>query len=148
MVVPVARQYHRHRLNFCIITFYDPQRAAIIKALEDEDLPSDCVYNVDSFQGMWRSHCFSVDDLLRPSSLIPSSFNLIRERGRLCDPVFRSDKAAGFFEIATPHERRSDPLPQGNDSRRRQELFTGQGEEDAPREAQQHLVKAPRRLLE
>ncbi len=53
MVVRVARQYHQHKLNFCIITFYDPQRSAIIKALENEDLPTDCVYNVDSFQGMW-----------------------------------------------------------------------------------------------
>jgi hypothetical protein len=55
---------------------------------------------------------------------------------------------AGFFEIAASHERCSDPLPQGNDSRHRQELFTGQGEEDAPRAALPHLVKAPRRLLE
>ena len=54
MVVRVARRYHQLKLHFCIITFYDPQRAAIINALENEDLPSDCVYNVDSFQGMWR----------------------------------------------------------------------------------------------
>jgi len=55
---------------------------------------------------------------------------------------------AGFFEIAASYERRSDPLPQGNGSRHRQELFKGQGEEDAPRAALPHLVKAPRRLLE
>jgi len=64
MVVRVARRYHQLKLNFCIITFYDPQRAAITKALENEDLPSDCVYNVDSFQGMCRSP--------RISSLIPN----------------------------------------------------------------------------
>jgi superfamily I DNA and/or RNA helicase len=52
MVVRVARRYHQLKLGFCIITFYDPQRAAIIRALENDDLPSDCVYNVDSFQGM------------------------------------------------------------------------------------------------
>jgi hypothetical protein len=52
MVVRIARRYHHHRLNFCIITFYDPQRAAIIKALESADMPSEIVYNVDSFQGM------------------------------------------------------------------------------------------------
>jgi superfamily I DNA and/or RNA helicase len=52
MVIHIARQYHQHRLDFCIITFYDPQRAAIIKALEDADLPSERVHNVDSFQGM------------------------------------------------------------------------------------------------
>jgi hypothetical protein len=52
MVVRVARRYQQHGLNFCIITFYDPQRAAITKALKDEGLPSERVYNVDSFQGM------------------------------------------------------------------------------------------------
>lgn len=53
MVVRVARRYHQLKLNFCIITFYDPQRAAILRALENENenLPLDCVYNVDSFQG-------------------------------------------------------------------------------------------------
>ena len=65
MVIQVARQYHRLKLDFCIITFYDPQRAAIIRALENEDLPSDCVYNVDSFQGMWRFFCISVVDSAR-----------------------------------------------------------------------------------
>ena len=60
MVVRVARRYHQVKLGFCIITFYDPQRAAIIEALENEGLPSDCVYNVDSFQGRCRSPCISV----------------------------------------------------------------------------------------
>jgi hypothetical protein len=77
-----------------------------------------------------------------------SNSSFVRERGGLCDPFFRSDKVAGFFEIAASHERCSDSLPQGNGSRHRQELFTGQGEEDAPREALLHLVKTPRRLLE
>ena len=52
MVVRVAKRYHQRALNFCIITFYDHQRAAITKALKTENLPSECVYNVDSFQGM------------------------------------------------------------------------------------------------
>ncbi|KAI9510321.1 AAA domain-containing protein, partial [Russula earlei] len=51
MVVRVAKRYKQHGLTFCIITFYDPQRAAITKAFENEDLPTGCVYNVDSFQG-------------------------------------------------------------------------------------------------
>jgi regulator of nonsense transcripts 1 len=55
MVVRVAKRYQQHGLDFCIITFYDPQRAAIIKALDDADLPLECVYNVDSFQGMYGS---------------------------------------------------------------------------------------------
>ena len=55
MVIQIARQYHQHRLDFCIITFYDPQRTAIIKALENADLPSERVHNVDSFQGMYHA---------------------------------------------------------------------------------------------
>ena len=60
MVVRVARRYHQLKLNFCIITFYDPQRAATTRALENEGLPSDCVYNVDSFQGMYQCWARSV----------------------------------------------------------------------------------------
>jgi hypothetical protein len=52
MVVWIAKRYNQHSPNFCIITFYDLQRAAIAKALEDENLSMGCVYNVDSFQGM------------------------------------------------------------------------------------------------
>jgi len=52
MVIRVAKRYHERGLNFCIITFYDPQRAAIAKALEAAKLSSACAYNVDSFQGM------------------------------------------------------------------------------------------------
>jgi hypothetical protein len=52
MVIRVAKRYHGRGLNFCIITFYDPQRAAIAKALEAANLSPACVYNVDSFQGM------------------------------------------------------------------------------------------------
>ncbi|KAI0251231.1 P-loop containing nucleoside triphosphate hydrolase protein [Lactifluus subvellereus] len=40
MVVRIAKRYHQHRLNFCIITFYDPQRNAISKALASENLPT------------------------------------------------------------------------------------------------------------
>ncbi|KAI0002119.1 P-loop containing nucleoside triphosphate hydrolase protein, partial [Russula compacta] len=50
MVVRIAGLYKQRGLNFCIITFYDPQRAAIAKALEAAKLPSAYVYNVDSFQ--------------------------------------------------------------------------------------------------
>ena len=52
MVVRIARRYEQKGLNFCIITFYDPQRAAITEALKNEKLPTGCVYNVDSFQGI------------------------------------------------------------------------------------------------
>jgi superfamily I DNA and/or RNA helicase len=67
MVVQVVRRYQKHRLDFCVITFYDPQRAAIIKALKNARLPSERVHNVDSFQGMYHSSCISIvcSDLAR-----------------------------------------------------------------------------------
>jgi hypothetical protein len=145
MVVRVARQYHQHKLNFCIITFYDPQRSAITQALENEDLPTDCVYNVDSFQGMWHA---SYQYRLAPSQLADPKSSPVRERSRLCDTVFRSDDATRVLEIAASHERRPEPLPQGNGSRHRQEIFTRNGPEYTPREALPHLVKTPRHLLD
>jgi hypothetical protein len=65
MVVQVARRYQERRLDFCIITFYDPQRAAITKALENAGLPSERVYNVDSFQGMCHLFSFARPDSAR-----------------------------------------------------------------------------------
>ncbi|THH13352.1 hypothetical protein EW146_g6849 [Bondarzewia mesenterica] len=49
-VVRLVKYYYRYK-DFCIITPYDPQRAAITKQLEIEKLPFNCVFNVDSFQG-------------------------------------------------------------------------------------------------
>ncbi|KAK0200665.1 AAA domain-containing protein, partial [Desarmillaria ectypa] len=37
--------------NFCIITPYDAQRAAIERELKNNNLPWERVFNVDSFQG-------------------------------------------------------------------------------------------------
>jgi hypothetical protein len=104
MVVRVAKRYGQLKRDFCIITFYDPQRAAISRALENENLASDCVYNVDSFQGMsrWGSLRLQLADL--------KSLGSVRERSGLRDLVFRSDKATRILEFAAAHERRSDPL--------------------------------------
>jgi len=66
MVVRVAKRYKQHHLNFCVITFYDPQRAAITKSFEDADLPSGSVFNVDSFQG--TCHLSSESAALMPTS--------------------------------------------------------------------------------
>ncbi|PCH35505.1 hypothetical protein WOLCODRAFT_145835 [Wolfiporia cocos MD-104 SS10] len=51
-VVNLVRDYYRNT-EFSIITPYDAQRGAIQKALKADkhNLPWDCVYNVDSFQG-------------------------------------------------------------------------------------------------
>ncbi|KZT04829.1 P-loop containing nucleoside triphosphate hydrolase protein [Laetiporus sulphureus 93-53] len=50
VVVNLVR-HHYQDLDFCIITPYDSQRSAIAKQLQAEELPWQCVYNVDSFQG-------------------------------------------------------------------------------------------------
>ncbi|KAG5734510.1 hypothetical protein E4T56_gene5962 [Termitomyces sp. T112] len=49
-VVNIVKTYYRYR-NFCVITPYDAQRAAIEKQLKNENLPWEHVFNVDSFQG-------------------------------------------------------------------------------------------------
>lgn len=50
------RNYYTNT-NFCIITPYDAQRAAIQNQLKAENLPWDCVYNEDNFQGESLSTC-------------------------------------------------------------------------------------------
>jgi len=47
----LVRSYYKSK-NFCVITPYDAQRAAIETGLKNADLPWDSVYNVDSFQGL------------------------------------------------------------------------------------------------
>lgn len=49
-VVRIVKLYYLKK-DFCIITPYDGQRAAITKALKGADLPWEKVFNVDSFQG-------------------------------------------------------------------------------------------------
>lgn len=46
------RSYYRHK-DFCVITPYDAQRAALEKQLKAEGLPWERVFNVDSFQGQY-----------------------------------------------------------------------------------------------
>ena len=48
----LVEHYHRNGKNFCVITPYDAQKAEIARDLESVGLPSDRVFNVDSFQGM------------------------------------------------------------------------------------------------
>lgn len=54
-VVNIVRYYYQHK-DFCVITPYDGQRAAITQQLKTEGLPWEKVFNVDSFQGF---HSFS-----------------------------------------------------------------------------------------
>ncbi|KAG5638090.1 hypothetical protein H0H81_001857 [Sphagnurus paluster] len=46
----LVKNYYKHT-NFCIITPYDAQRAAIERQLKAQNLPWERVFNVDSFQG-------------------------------------------------------------------------------------------------
>ncbi|KAL1674028.1 P-loop containing nucleoside triphosphate hydrolase protein, partial [Schizophyllum commune] len=46
----LVEHYHRNGKNFCVITPYDAQKAEIARDLESVGLPSDRVFNVDSFQ--------------------------------------------------------------------------------------------------
>lgn len=50
MVVHLVRSYYK-QTDFCVITPYDAQRAAIEAQLKRENLPWEHVFNVDSFQG-------------------------------------------------------------------------------------------------
>jgi AAA domain len=50
-IVHLVRSYYKHT-DFCVITPYDAQRAAIEAQLKSENLPWERVFNVDSFQGM------------------------------------------------------------------------------------------------
>ncbi|KAJ6571061.1 AAA domain-containing protein [Mycena capillaripes] len=47
----LVRRYDQTGKEFCVITPYDAQRAAIERQLKAENLPHNAVYNVDSFQG-------------------------------------------------------------------------------------------------
>jgi superfamily I DNA and/or RNA helicase len=49
-MVHLVQTYYKST-NFCVITPYDAQRAAIETGLKNADLPWDSVYNLDSFQG-------------------------------------------------------------------------------------------------
>ncbi|KAF7350700.1 Nucleoside triphosphate hydrolase protein [Mycena sanguinolenta] len=47
----LVRRYSQAGKEFCVITPYDAQRAAIERQLKAENLPHHAVFNVDSFQG-------------------------------------------------------------------------------------------------
>ncbi|KAK0483001.1 P-loop containing nucleoside triphosphate hydrolase protein [Armillaria luteobubalina] len=49
-IAHLVRLYYKDN-DFCVITPYDAQRAAIEKELRDQGLPWERVFNVDSFQG-------------------------------------------------------------------------------------------------
>jgi superfamily I DNA and/or RNA helicase len=52
VIVNLAQNYVSKHRSFRIITPYDAQRAAIVKALKDSKIPcDDKCFNVDSFQG-------------------------------------------------------------------------------------------------
>ncbi|KAJ7723849.1 AAA domain-containing protein [Mycena maculata] len=77
----VRRYAHK---SFCVITPYDAQREAIKRQLEAEDLPSDAVFNADSFQGNEADYVLiSVVRTSRPGFLAsPNRMNVMLTRAR------------------------------------------------------------------
>jgi len=73
-IVHLVRHYYQHK-DFCVITPYDAQRAALEKQLKAEGLPWERVFNVDSFQGRYGPNFSSM-----VSPHIPA-----RERNRICN---------------------------------------------------------------
>ncbi|KAK0502242.1 AAA domain-containing protein [Armillaria luteobubalina] len=53
-IADLVRLYYKD-LDFCVITPYDAQRAAIEKELKSRGLPWERVFNVDSFQGGYEA---------------------------------------------------------------------------------------------
>ncbi|KAH9921366.1 P-loop containing nucleoside triphosphate hydrolase protein [Amylocystis lapponica] len=52
-VVNLVQHYYQNE-KIAIITPYDAQRARLVKHLKAQNLPYDCVYNVDSYQGTYH----------------------------------------------------------------------------------------------
>lgn len=46
------KNYYRDK-DYCVITPYDAQRSAIIETFKKDNIPSERVFNVDSFQGIF-----------------------------------------------------------------------------------------------
>ena len=142
MVVRVAKRYHQRRLNFCVITFYDPQRAAITEALEVAMIPSECVYNVDSFQGVF--HFFP--RRLHQPDIPATTTTIVRKWGRLHNFVFSQNATTGIFEVASAYECRLNSLQEGNGYCYQQGLSTRIGEIYPSREVMPLLVPKTRGL--
>jgi hypothetical protein len=94
----LVRRYAQAGHDFCVITPYDAQRAAIERQLKAENLLHNAIFNVDSFQGA---------QLTKMSENTHDKL-FARERGRLrrgfCGPHGRT----GIPAIAQPHERHVD----------------------------------------
>jgi len=88
-VVHLVRNYYSHQ-DFCIITPYDAQRAAIQKELKDKDLPWDRVFNVDSFQGQ-------LGEPFREETYLPHPCHSGNEADFVIVSVVRSGSHSGFL---------------------------------------------------
>ncbi|KAG8932861.1 hypothetical protein FRC02_000422 [Tulasnella sp. 418] len=64
-IVNLVRKYYRHK-EFCVITPYEPQRAAIQDQLRRDNLPWENVFTVDSYQG--NEADFALISLVRTNS--------------------------------------------------------------------------------
>ena len=71
------------------------QHSAIIKALENDDLPSDCIYNVDSVQGMW------CDKISSGGARVDNDVQSISNGLVLSSTVPRVDNDANINQLST-----------------------------------------------
>ncbi|TBU26538.1 P-loop containing nucleoside triphosphate hydrolase protein [Dichomitus squalens] len=97
-IANLVKKYYRHP-DFCIITPYDGQRAAIVAALKAQKLPHENVYNVDSYQvGAQEAGC------IHKRQLTPSAPVLFLVLDRLaplrcCDCDRNSQEKNRFYVV-------------------------------------------------
>ncbi len=108
----VVKNYYKS-LDFCIITPYDGQRAAISGRLEAENLPWECVYNVDSFQGTYLFHHFFPSASLNGHT----SLSTPRPRSRICYSIYRSNHPCRIPQVTQSHERHAHEMHDGDGAR-------------------------------
>ncbi|KAJ3927266.1 MAG: P-loop containing nucleoside triphosphate hydrolase protein [Lentinula lateritia] len=102
VIVNLIKNYYRKK-DFCVITPYDAQRAAIEKQLKQENIPWEKVFNVDSFQGDQHPFLFT-------SHNVTFLIIAIRERGRLCSSLRCPFYPRWILALATANERHANSM--------------------------------------
>ncbi|KAI0764284.1 P-loop containing nucleoside triphosphate hydrolase protein [Trametes elegans] len=132
-VVNLVRHYYS-RLGddkFCIITPYDAQRALMTAMLKSANLPSDIVYNVDSYQGTYTAPSHA--------SSCARTHLICRPRGAVRDCVGGADDEAGIPELPEPDERHAHAMPGRNGPRHPARVRPRRWEGHPPRKARPPL---------
>jgi hypothetical protein len=130
-IVHLVRSYYRHT-NFCVITPYDAQRAAIEGQLKSENLPWERVFNVDSFQGI--SSVSAKQTLYLPQS---------RKRSGLRPYIGSKVVSTWISNFAQSHERHAHSVPCWARCCHKQLLFAGRWGADTSWEVSSTLGSYP-----